>query len=72
MIRDDSEQMFELFWRGGEPDASHNHAGLGLGLCRRIVHILNGELNVRLLEGDKLVEFVCTFPCDVLEIEEES
>ncbi|MFT4548127.1 MAG: signal transduction histidine kinase [Pseudoalteromonas tetraodonis] len=67
LTADDCEKMFELFWRGDQPEDSHHHSGLGLGLCRRIVRILHGELKVRLLEGDRLVEFVCTFPCQILE-----
>ena len=66
LSKDDCEQMFELFWRGQEDDSSHRHAGLGLGLCRRIVDILKGELKVRLTEGDQTIEFVCTFPCATL------
>ena len=62
----DCEQMFELFWRGSDDDPGHRHAGLGLGLCRRIVHILKGELKVRLTEGKRMIEFVCTFPCETL------
>ena len=66
LSEDDCEQMFELFWRGNEEDGSHRHAGLGLGLCRRIVRILEGELKVRLTEGQRKIEFVCTFPCKTL------
>jgi len=63
---EDCERMFELFWRGHSGDKAHRHAGLGLGLCRRIVHILNGELKARLIEGGQIVEFICTFPCETL------
>jgi signal transduction histidine kinase len=67
LSKEDCERMFELFWRGRQQqDSAHRHAGLGLGLCRRIVRILHGELKARLLEGDRLVEFVCTIPCDTL------
>lgn len=64
----DCEKMFELFWRGETSDSNHRHAGLGLGLCRRILDILEGTLKVRLIEGNHTVEFQCVFPCEVLEV----
>lgn len=63
---EDCEKMFELFWRGQRRDNAHRHAGLGLGLCRRITHILHGELKARLIEGGQTIEFICTFPCETL------
>ncbi|MGI9239351.1 MAG: sensor histidine kinase [Verrucomicrobiales bacterium] len=63
---DDCEKMFELFWRGHAGDSAHRHAGLGLGLCRRIVCILRGELKARLTDGGQMVVFTCTFPCETL------
>ena len=68
LTEQDCEQMFDLFWRRHDNDAdrTHRHSGLGLGLCRRIVHILGGELKVRLTEGQQNVEFICTFPCETL------
>lgn len=66
LLPEDCEKMFELFWRGHAGDGAHRHAGLGLGLCRRIVHILNGELKARLIEGGRTIEFICTFPCETL------
>ena len=66
LSEEDCEQMFELFWRGDQADSAHRHAGLGLGLCRRIVRILKGELKARLTEGNQMIEFICTFPCETL------
>ncbi len=66
LTEEDCKKMFELFWRGDHNDSEHRHAGLGLGLCRRIVRILQGELKARLIEGNQMIEFVCTFPCEIL------
>ena len=65
---EECEHMFELFWRKNQHDITNRHAGLGLGLCRRIVIILHGELKARLIEGETQIEITCTFPCQTLSL----
>ena len=67
LTQEDCEHMFELFWRrqDDDTDRTHRHSGLGLALCRRILGILGGEIQVRLTEGQQLVELLCSFPCEI-------
>jgi two-component system sensor histidine kinase QseC len=55
LTEDDLAHVFDRFWRK-DPARSKSglHAGLGLGLCRRLLALQNGTLTVS-LEGDAFI-----------------
>jgi signal transduction histidine kinase len=57
-----AERVFQPFWRADlSGDPNQHNAGIGLALCKRILGIMDGDIQIAITEENQ-VEFTCEFP----------